>query len=119
MCAVLIVEDHGDTRRALTTLLSRWGHTVSAADNVSSAIRFIDHMFFDVILSDIDLPDGNGYQFAAEIKKRRLEVRTAAVTALSSDADLKAANQAGFDHHFAKPIDLSRLRTWLDVAASV
>ncbi len=74
---------------------------------------------FDVILSDIGLPDGNGYQFLAEIKKRRLEAKTAAVTALSSAADLRAANEAGFDHHFAKPLDLRRLQSWLDLAAAV
>ncbi|MDQ3313247.1 MAG: response regulator [Verrucomicrobiota bacterium] len=119
MCSVLIVEDHSDTRRALATLLSRWGHTASAADDVKSAISFIDEMSFDVILSDIGLPDGNGYQFLAEIKKRRLEAKTAAVTALSSAADLRAANEAGFDHHFAKPLDLRRLQSWLDLAAAV
>ncbi len=114
MCAVLILEDHGDTRQALSTLLSHWGHTVSAADDVATAVRFIDEKVFDVILSDIQLPDGSGYQFVAEIKKRNIGARTAAVTALDSDSDREAVNHAGFDRHFTKPVDLRRLKSWLE-----
>ncbi len=117
MCAVLIVEDHGDTRRTLASLLRNWGHAVSIADNVTSAVECIEHKLFDVILSDINLPDGDGYEFIAEIKKRQIPSMTAALTALTSEADVQDARRAGFDYHFAKPVDLQRLRSLLEIAA--
>lgn len=102
----------------MSSLLSLWGHAVSAAEDVASAKQFIDHNTFDVILSDIDLPDGDGYDVVAEVKKRKLPVMIAAVTSMSTASDVQKAREAGFDYHFPKPVQLDRLRAVLSVFAT-
>src|SRR5205085_6282545 len=57
---ILLVEDHGDTRRTLGSLLRHFGHTISIADCVSAALDAMESEQFDAVLSDIALPDGTG-----------------------------------------------------------
>src|SRR5207248_3077297 len=59
---ILLVEDHGDTRQTLSRLLSHFGHQISVADNTKSALEIVQSQKFDVVLSDIGLPDGSGYE---------------------------------------------------------
>ena len=68
---ILVVEDHGDTRRVLTGLLGHFGHTISAADTVKSALAFLRAKRFDAIVSDLGLPDGSGCEVIREAKRQR------------------------------------------------
>ena len=65
---ILVVEDHGDTRRVLTGLLGHFGHSISAADNVESALAFVRAKHFDAIVSDLALPDGSGCDVIREVE---------------------------------------------------
>src|SRR5436305_3286494 len=58
---ILVVEDHGDTLQALSNLLTHFGHEISVADDAESARKIIGSKDFDVVLADIALPDGSGY----------------------------------------------------------
>ncbi len=58
---ILVVEDHSDTLDALSRLLSRFGHEISVADRAQNALNMINSKQFDVVLCDIALPDGSGY----------------------------------------------------------
>jgi CheY-like chemotaxis protein len=109
---ILVVEDHGDTRRTLSSLLSHFGHEISVADSRQSASEMIDAKNFDVILSDIALPDGTGYEVISEAKTKQ-SITGVALTGLHDAEDVQRGKEAGFDFHLAKPIDFHELRTVL------
>jgi CheY-like chemotaxis protein len=114
MCAILLVEDHYDTQQAFAAVLRSWGHEVGTGDSTESGLRFLDDNAVDVVLSDIGLPDRNGYDFIAEARERLPGLRTIAVSAYFTAADQQRGNDAGFDMFFAKPVDLAALRMVLE-----
>lgn len=110
MCAILLVEDHYDTQRAFAAILRSWGHEVATSDCAASGLDFLDDNEVDVILSDIGLPDQNGYDFIAQVRRSNLHVIAIAVSAYFTAADQQRGHDAGFDMHFSKPVDLLSLR---------
>jgi two-component system CheB/CheR fusion protein len=114
MCSILLVEDHPDTQRAFAAILRSWGHTVSTSDSAAGGLSFLDDNKVDVVLSDIGLPDRNGYEFIAEARQRRPQMATIAVSAYFTAADQQRGRDAGFDMHFAKPVDLLSLHRVLE-----
>ena len=106
---ILVVEDHGDTRRVLTGLLGHFGHSISAADNVESALAFVRAKHFDAIVSDLALPDGSGCDVIREAKRHQ-HLTGVALTANDEDDDIMRGRDAGFDYHLTKPIDFGQLR---------
>jgi CheY-like chemotaxis protein len=119
MCSILLVEDHVDTRRAFAAILRSWGHTVSTSDSVAGGLTFLDDNEVDVVLSDIGLPDRNGYDFIAEARQRTPNMTAIAVSAYFTAADQERGRDAGFDMHFAKPVDLAGLQRVLERMSSV
>ena len=109
---ILLVEDHKDTRRTLSRLLTHFGHDVLAADNKQGALEMLKAGDFDVLLCDIGLPDGNGYEVVSQAGRR--PARTVAITGFGTEEDIRRSREAGFDLHLVKPIDLHALRTVLD-----
>jgi hypothetical protein len=109
---ILVVEDHNDTLQALSRLLSHFGHEISLADTAQSALNTIDSKELDVVLCDIALPDGNGYDVVAQAKRKR-PVKAVALTGFSTPDDIKRGQQAGFDFHLTKPVDFHELRAVL------
>ena len=114
---ILVVEDHNDTLQALSRLLSHFGHEISLADTAQSALNTIDSKEFDVVLCDIALPDGNGYDVVAQAKRKR-PVKAVALTGFSTTDDIKRGQQAGFDFHLTKPVDIHELRAVLGQIAA-
>jgi two-component system, chemotaxis family, CheB/CheR fusion protein len=114
MCAILLVEDHYDTRLAFAAILRSWGHRVDTSASVASSLQFLDANTVDVVLSDIGLPDRNGYDFIAEARERYPRMATIAISAYFTAADQQRGNEAGFDMYFAKPVDLAALRLVLE-----
>ena len=109
---ILVVEDHGDTLQALSRLLTHFGHEISVAEGAQSAQEIIDSKEFDVVLCDIALPDGNGYDLIAEAKRKR-PVKAVAITGFGTVEDIRRGKEAGFDFHLVKPVDFHELRTVL------
>jgi two-component system CheB/CheR fusion protein len=114
MCAILLVEDHCDTRQAFAAILRSWGHKVGTGDSVASGLEFLKQNQVDVVVSDIGLPDRNGYDFIAEARERTPELTAIAVSAYFTAADQRRGNDAGFDMFFAKPVDLAALQHALE-----
>ena len=110
---ILLVEDHSDTRRTLSRLLTHFGHQISVADNTQSALKIMGSQEFDVVLSDIGLPDGSGYDVISEAKRKQ-PVKAVAITGFGTDEDIRRGKDAGFDFHLVKPIDFHELRSVLD-----
>ena len=110
---ILVVEDHRETLQALSRLLTHFGHEIFLADGAQSALEIIGSREFDVVLSDIALPDGSGYDVISEAKRKQ-PVKAVALTGFGATADIQRGKEAGFDFHLTKPIDFHELRTVLD-----
>jgi CheY-like chemotaxis protein len=108
-CRVLLVEDHLDTRKVMARLLQSFGCAVTEAASVAEALSAADRNEFDVLLSDIGLPDGTGNQIMTELKQRR-PIKGIAVSGFGQDEDIKRSRDAGFEMHLIKPISLQILR---------
>src|SRR5437667_6796594 len=114
---ILVVEDHSDTLEALSRLLSHFGHEISLADTAENALNTLKSKEFDVVLCDIALPDGNGYDVIAKAKRRRA-VKAIALTGFSATEDIQRGKEAGFDFHLTKPVDFHELRSVLGQIAA-
>lgn len=114
MCAILLVEDHHDTREAFSAILRSWGHRVGTSDSVAGGLEFLDRNPVDVVLSDIGLPDRNGYDFIAEARERHAGIATIAISAYFTPDEHDRGSDAGFDMFFSKPVDLAALRRVLE-----
>jgi CheY-like chemotaxis protein len=106
---ILVVEDHADTLRVLARLLDHFGHKISVADSTQSALQFLQLKDFDVVLSDIGLPDGSGYDVVSQAKQKQ-RLKAVALTAFNREEDVRRGKEAGFDFHLSKPIDFQELR---------
>ncbi len=114
---ILLVEDHQDTRHTLSRLLTHFGHQISVAADRQSALHIMASQNFDVILCDIGLPDGSGYEVVSETKRRH-PVKAIAISGFGTEADVRRSIEAGFDFHLVKPVDLRELQEVLDQVAA-
>jgi len=105
---ILLVEDHEDTNRSLTNLLLLRGYHVESANNVESAIELSAADQFDVLISDLGLPDGSGIDLIRKLNSAR-PVFGIALTGFGMEDDVRKSHEAGFKHHLVKPIDLNKL----------
>ena len=109
---ILLVEDHDDTRWTLSNLLTYFGHDLTVAKSTQSALAMVEAQEFDVVLSDIGLPDGTGYDVIAQAKRKR-SLTGVALTGFGTEEDIRRGKEAGFDFHLTKPVDFHELRTVL------
>ena len=115
---VLLVEDHEDTNRSLTQLLRRRGYYVQAAHSVQTALEAAAQERFDVLISDIGLPDGSGIDLMEKLKEHR-PLFGIALTGFGMEDDLRKSQEVGFNHHLVKPVDLNRLDSLIQQADAV
>lgn len=108
---IVIVEDNIDTADALGLYYQLSGHTVRIAYRAQDALGMMIERQPDVVVSDIGLPDTDGYELVHELIGLNSMSRTAfiAVTGYASEDDRERAFRAGFDAHFSKPVDLKAL----------
>jgi CheY-like chemotaxis protein len=105
---VLLVEDHEDTNRSLTSLLRRRGYTVQATRSVQGALELAANERFDVLVSDIGLPDGSGIDIMQAMNSEH-PIFGIALTGFGMEEDVRRSHAVGFHHHLIKPVDLNRL----------
>ncbi|MFL6568552.1 MAG: ATP-binding protein, partial [Chthoniobacterales bacterium] len=105
---ILLVEDHEDTNRSLTQLLRRRGYQVEAAHNIARAVEVAAENEFDVLVSDIGLPDGTGVDLMQRLRETR-PIFGIALTGFGMEEDIRRSHDGGFEHHLIKPVDLNRL----------
>ena len=110
---ILLVEDHKDTRRTLSRLLTHFGHDVVTADNVEGAMARMASNNIDAVLCDIGLPDGSGYEVAAQARATG-RIKAIALTGFGTEQDVQRSKEAGFDFHLVKPINFQELQKILD-----
>jgi CheY-like chemotaxis protein/anti-sigma regulatory factor (Ser/Thr protein kinase) len=108
MLRVLLVEDHEATLRILARLLGQLGHKVTEAATVAQAMAAAERSRFDLLLSDIGLPDGNGLDLLRRVKAHQ-PIRGIALTGYGMEEDVRRSRDAGFEQHLTKPVDFQRL----------
>jgi PAS domain S-box-containing protein len=115
---ILLVEDHADTRKVMGRLLSSFGFDVSTAGTMREALELAERMQFDLLVSDIGLPDGSGTDLMRQLAKRH-QIRGIALSGFGQDDDVRRSTEAGFEKHLIKPVNLTTLREVIMNAAAV
>jgi len=113
---VLLVEDHEDTNRALTNLLRRRGYYVQPAENILAALNLAAKEQFDVLISDIGLPDGSGVDLMQTLQSGRPRLLGIALSGFAMEDDIRRSYEAGFRHHLVKPVDVKELDSLMQQA---
>lgn len=108
MRRALLVEDHRPTRKALAHLLTRRHFDVVSVGSVSEARASASREAFDIVISDIGLPDGNGYDLMTELRSRHGLVGIA-LTGYGREEDVDRSQAAGFSAHLTKPVSVEGL----------
>jgi signal transduction histidine kinase len=106
---VLIVDDDGDAREMLRHVFQEYGATVELAASVMEALEHLNETVHDVIISDIGMPDMDGYQLLRRVRSLDAKITAVAVTAFADSEDRVRALQAGYNMHVAKPIEPQEL----------
>lgn len=108
MLRILLVDDHKDTCVALERLLVRRGHLVAATHNLRSALEAAVHDQFDLLISDISLPDGSGMDLMQQLRAIS-GIPGIAISGFGNNGDIEKSLHAGFSDHLVKPIKLEKL----------
>ncbi len=112
---IFLVENDADTLRVLKRLLERMGHQVTTSINMEDGLSGIPTSNCDVLLSDIGLPDGSGWELMQRVEKSR-PFYAIAMSGYGSPADLRASAEAGFRDHLVKPFTREQLLAVLQKA---
>jgi PAS domain S-box-containing protein len=113
---ILIVDDNVDAAESLGEYLKACGHHIHITHDGASAIDEATRLQPDAIILDIGLPNMNGYQVAQRLRSDvgLTSSLLVAVTGYAQERDRKSAQAAGFDYHFAKPLDVHKLAALLE-----
>ena len=106
MLRILLVDDHIDTCTVMGKLLAARGHRVTAAHDMKSALERIEAGGFDVVISDVGLPDGSGTELISKSKNRLVGI---AMSGFGTDADARRSLEGGFSQHLIKPVTMEKL----------
>jgi len=110
---ILLVDDHQDTCVALERLLIRRGHLVAAAHNVRSAMEAAAGNSFDLLISDIALPDGTGTELMTYLRAIS-RIPGIAISGFGMNGDVEKSLEAGFTEHLVKPVKMENLEAAID-----
>ena len=112
---ILLVDDHQDTCAALEKLLVRRGHLVAATHNVRSAMEAAVRNRFDLLISDIALPDGSGMELMMQLQAIS-KMPGIAISGFGNNGDIEKSLKAGFSEHLIKPVKLEKLEAAMERA---
>lgn len=113
---LLVVEDHFDTAAALSQLLVKRGYEVKCAHSVAEALKTAEAFPFDILITDIGLPDGTGVELFERLKESRKDgapLRGIALSGFGMEDDLSRSHRAGFTAHLTKPVAFAQLHRCL------
>ncbi|HTL66041.1 MAG TPA: PAS domain S-box protein [Lacunisphaera sp.] len=107
--SILLVEDHAATREAMARLLSRRNYEVVAVGTATDARDRAADRTFDFLISDVGLPDGNGYDLMADLRRHQPGLKGVAVSGFGMEDDMQRSRAAGFLVHLVKPVSIGAL----------
>jgi len=106
---ILFVEDHGDTAEVMTLVLAAEGHEVEHVGDVATALQAASMRRFDLLISDLGLPDASGLELMRELRRRSLTFPGIALSGYGQEEDLRRSREAGFAAHLIKPASPHKL----------
>jgi CheY-like chemotaxis protein len=110
---IIVVDDEPDARDVISRVLSRAGAKTTAVGSVREALAAVTVQKPDLIVSDIAMPDQDGYDLARQLKEMAAgnggAIPALALTAYAREEDRQRCLSAGFEAHLAKPVDPSEL----------
>ncbi|MEH2226101.1 PAS domain-containing hybrid sensor histidine kinase/response regulator [Nostoc sp.] len=110
---ILVVDDNADTRELIAFILEQSGGQVRAVSSVGEALEALERLKPDVLVSDIGMPDEDGYSLIRKVRAQEAEqgekILAVALTAFARDEEHRLALQAGFQVHVSKPIEPEEL----------
>ena len=110
---VLVVDDEASSREIIAAVLAQCGATVTAVSSAAEALLELERMLPDVLVSDIGMPDENGYELMRKVRRLRADqggnIPAIALTAYAKAEDRLRALAAGFQTHVAKPVEPAEL----------
>ena len=107
---LLVVEDDRLLNNTLCYNLSVSGYAVDSAMTMAEAVRFFETQDYDLIVLDVNLPDGNGFDFCEQIKERRPDTAVIFLTANDMESDMLKGFELGADDYVTKPFPISVFR---------
>jgi CheY-like chemotaxis protein len=93
----------------MARLLRNFGYDVRTAGTMGEGVARIEQEPFDLLVSDIGLPDGSGLELMRQAKAKR-HLRGIALSGFGMDEDIRRSREAGFDHHLIKPVNFAQLQ---------
>ena len=115
---ILAVEDEPATLRLMARLLRGLGHDVTTANSIASGYEAYEAGEFDLIVSDVGLPDGSGLELMRRVVSPRGRVPSIALTGYGMEEDIQKSREAGFTAHMTKPIDFAKLEVMIRQVAA-
>ena len=109
---ILVVENHQDTLDAMKMFLDLRGHTTETAGTMKAALDAAMENTFDLVITDIGLPDGDGWELMRQLRERG-PVRAVAMSGYGWKEDLEKSRAAGFEAHLLKPLKITELENVL------
>jgi PAS domain S-box-containing protein len=106
--SILLVEDHQDSAEVMSRLLQDKGYAVATCATVSEALKMASEKQFNLLLSDIGLPDGTGIDLIRQVRQHS-SIPAIALTGFGMEQDINQYKEAGFDAHLTKPVNFQKL----------
>ena len=113
---IFLVENHADTLKWMTRYLEAMGHIVVVARTMAEALARLPEAECDVLISDIGLPDGDGWELLNSVRLHR-PLYAIAMSGFGMNSDRIKSKAVGYRHHLLKPFDPTELSKALDEAA--
>jgi len=110
---VLLVDDHHDTCLGMKRMLERRGYQITVAHSAEQAVEKVRTQEFDLLISDIGLPDRSGYDLMREVRLNK-RLPGIALSGFGNEHDVNQAREAGFAEHLTKPINFERLEKTIE-----
>jgi PAS domain S-box-containing protein len=114
---ILLVEDHDATSHVISLLLRQLHHEVTAAPTIAQARKHADDNQFDLLISDLGLPDGSGLDLMRELRAK-FNLTGICLSGYGMDQDITLSREAGFARHLIKPVDFRHLKATIESVTS-
>jgi CheY-like chemotaxis protein len=111
---ILLVDDHVDSIRPMQLFLEAIGYQVTTAHSVATALRASSEKEFDMLVSDIGLPDGSGDDLMRQLQDKGHKLLSIALSGYGTEQDIAKSRAAGFQLHLTKPVSPQHLQTTID-----
>lgn len=109
MFNILVVEDDKDLRELFSTVLSNNGYNPITANNGKDALDILDYQYIDLIISDVMMPEMDGFSLTRELRDAKLDIPILLITAKGSISDKQEGFRAGTDDYMVKPVDVKEM----------